>query len=127
MRGNSLFVRWLTAAFALAVAECASAPDVQAQSSGEFPRLSHFRSGKYHESLFGPLSWEPQRRKAHRRSETARTSGRLKAKSAPALSEQPAAVKKEVKTPIPSTESVPLPRPRPAFWLEPHTFAEAAG
>src|SRR5262249_14169411 len=26
-----------------------------------------------------------------------------------------------------AVESVPLPRPRPIFWPEPHTFAEAAG
>jgi hypothetical protein len=26
-----------------------------------------------------------------------------------------------------TVENVPLPRPRPSFWLEPHSFAEAAG
>jgi hypothetical protein len=40
---------------------------------------------------------------------------------------EPAAAKSAVETTVTNGESVPLPRPRPAFWLEPHSFAEAAG
>lgn len=128
MRGESQFARWLKMAAVLAVAECIGMPDTQAQSYGDFFRssASHSRSDKYHESMFAPLDWEPQRRKAHRRSDSRRTSVRVKAKSKTGPTE-PAAAKSAIETTVTNGESVPLPRPRPAFWLEPHSFAEAAG
>src|SRR5262249_60806407 len=63
--------------------------------------------------------WARPRRKAHRESESSRASPRDKARS---KSEKggPAAANAVV-------ADVPLPRPRPAFWPEPHSFAEAAG
>ena len=121
MRAKSRVSLWLRAAAVLVVAECIGTANVPAQSSDDWFRFnaSHFRSDKYRESLFGPLGWEPHRRKAHRRSESSRASPRDKARS---KSEEgaPAAANTVV-------GDVPLPRPRPAFWPEPHSFAEAAG
>jgi len=122
MRAKSRVSLWLRAAAILAVAECIGVADAVAQSSGDFFRFnaSPHRSSKYHESLFGPLSWEPHRRKALRRSESLRASPRVKARS------KPEQVETKVVGPDVATD-VPLPRPRPAFWPEPHSFAEAAG
>src|SRR6516164_6194672 len=83
MRTKSRFSRWLKAAAVLAVAECAGVAVVQAQSSGDFFRFSgsHLRYDKYRGSLFDPLGWERQRRKAHRRSDGPQASPLIKAKS----------------------------------------------
>src|SRR5262245_5629562 len=128
MRAKSGVLCWLKAAAVLAVAECTGVADVQAQSSGDFFRFDapHFRSDRYRGGLFDSRRWEPQRRKAHRRSDTSRALPRVKEKSKPGQSE-PATTKSAVGTVVGPVESVPLPRPRPAFWPEPHTFAEAAG
>ena len=128
MRAKSRIWCWLKVAAVLAVAECAGVPDVQAQSSGDVFRFdaSYLRSGKYRENLFDPLRWEPQRQKGHRRSDSARTAPHVKAKSKPDRSES-AATKKPDGTAVGTVEDVPLPRPRPAFWPEPHSFAEGAG
>ena len=128
MRTKSWFSRWLKAAAVLAVAECAGVAVVQAQSSDDFFRFngSHLRYDKYRGSLFDPLGWERQRRKVHRRSDSSRTSPPVKAKSKPEQSE-PATLKKAVGSTTGSVEDVPLPRPRPPFSPEPHSFAEAAG
>jgi len=126
MRARSRYSHWLKAAAVLAVAECGSAASAQAQSSADFFRFnaSHLRSDKYHESLFD-FGWERQRRKAHRRNDSSRASP-AKAKSKPEQSE-PAATKRAAGTAAVTVESVPLPRPRPPIWPEPHSFAEAAG
>src|SRR5215510_13652002 len=128
MRIRNRFSRWLKAAAVLAVAECAGVTVVQAQPSGDFFRYdrSHVRYDKYRKNLFDPLGWERQRRKVHRRSDSSRTSPRVKAKSKPGQSE-PAASKTAAGTATTTVENVPLPRPRPPFWPEPHSFAEAAG
>jgi hypothetical protein len=128
MYTKSRFSRWLKAAAVLAVAECAGVAAVQAQSSGDFFRFdgSHVRYDKYRKSWFDPLGWERQRRKVHRRSDSSRASPRVKAKSKPEQSE-PASSKTAVGTANKTVEDVPLPRPRPSFWPEPRSFAEAAG
>jgi len=127
MRTKSRVSRWLKAAAVLAVAECAGVAVVQAQSSGDFFRFNglHLRYDKYRGSLFDPLGWERQRRKAHRRSDGPQASPLIKAKSKSEQSE-PATLKKAGST-TGSVEDVPLPRPRPPFSPEPHSFAEAAG
>jgi hypothetical protein len=128
MHTKSRFSRWLKAAAVLAVAECAGVAVVQAQSSGDFFRFdsSHVRYDKYRKNLFDPLGWERQRRKVHRRSDSSRSSPRVKAKSKPEQSE-PATSKTPVGTANKTVEDIPLPRPRPPFWPEPRSFAEAAG
>ena len=128
MRTKNRFSRWLKAAAVLALAECADMAVVQAQSSGDFYRFdgSHVRYDKYRKGWFDPLGWERQRRKVHRRSDSSRTSPRVKAKSKPEQSE-PATSKTAVGTASTTVENIPLPRPRPLFWPEPHSFAEAAG
>ena len=124
MRAKSRVSLWLRAAAILAVAECLGVADATAQSSGDLFRLnaSH-RSNKYNENLFGPWSWE-HRRKALRRSESSRASPRVKARSKP---DQIEPTKKVVGPDVGTVADVPLPRPRPTFWPEPHSFAEAAG
>jgi len=128
MRIRNRFSCWLKAAAVLAVAECAGASAVQAQTSGDFFRYdrSHVRYDKYRKNLFDPLGWERQRRKVHRRSDSSRASPRVKAKSKPGQSE-PAVSKTPAGTAPATVENVPLPRPRPPVWPEPHSFAEAAG
>ncbi|MGA8562284.1 MAG: hypothetical protein WB685_23055, partial [Pseudolabrys sp.] len=76
----------------LAVAECAGVAVVQAQTSGDFSsgdffqfNGSHLRYDKYRGSLFDPLGWEWQRRKAHRRSDGPQASPLIKAKSSSML------------------------------------------
>src|SRR4029077_18468313 len=127
MRAKSRVSLWLRAAAILAVAECLGVADATAQSSGDLFRFnaSH-RSNKYNENLFGPWSWELHRRKALRRSESSRASPRVKARSKPDQIE-PTATKKAPGSDVITVADVPLPRPRPAFWPEPHSFAEAAG
>jgi hypothetical protein len=119
MRTKARFSRWLKAAAILAVANCAGITGAQAQSSGDFFRFdrSHLRYDEYRGS---------QRRKVHRRSDTSRVSPRVKAKSKPEQSERTTS-NKGVGTTAATVENVPLPRPRPPFWPEPHSFAKAAG
>src|SRR5215831_19539058 len=121
MRAKSRVSLWLRAAAVLVVAECIGTANAPAQSSGDCFRFnaSHRRSDKYRESLFGPLGWEPHRRKAHRRSESSRASPRDKGGSK-SKEDEPTAANTIV-------GDIPLPRPRPSSWPEPHSFAEAAG
>jgi hypothetical protein len=128
MRTKARFSHWLMAAAILAVAKCAGVVDAQAQSSGDFFRFNglHLRYDKYRGSSFDPLGWERPRRKVHPRSDSSRASPRVKAKSKPGQSE-PTTSNKGVGITTATVENVPLPRPRPPFWPEPHSFAEAAG
>jgi hypothetical protein len=111
---------WLGAAVVLAVAAYAGVAAARPQSSDFFFQFNASRlwSDKYR--------WERQYRKPQRRNDGSRASPGPKTKSKPEQSE-PAASKKAVGTPTATVESVPLPRPRPPAWPEPHTFAEAAG
>jgi hypothetical protein len=104
---------------------CAAA---QARSADDVVRYpgSHLRSDILRKTLFDPLSRERQHRKAHRRSDSSRASRRINAKSKPGQSER-AASKKAAGPATASVANVPLPQPRPPFWPEPHSFAEAAG
>ncbi|HEY6382520.1 MAG TPA: extensin family protein, partial [Pseudolabrys sp.] len=115
---------WLTAVAVMAVAASACVT-AQAQSSGDFIQLSrsHLRSDKYRKNTFDPLSGEQKRRKAHRRSDSSRASPRSNAKT-----QSKRATSKGAAGPATAgVANVPLPRPRPAFWPEPRSFAEAAG
>jgi hypothetical protein len=103
---------WLTAAVVLMVTTytCVAA---QARSADDVVRShgSHLQS---------------QDRKAHRRSDSSRASRRIKAKSKGGQSER-APSKKAAGSATVDIADVPLPQPQPAFWPEPHSFAEAAG
>ena len=138
MHGKIRFSRWLIAATGLALAECVSLALVplpavaQAQSSGDHLRHSraHPRSDKSFQNLFGSLNWSRQQRKPHQTSHSSRTPQQktrsIKPKQgAPTISEKPAA--HSIGTAIAPVQNVPLPRPRPPAWAEPHSFAEAAG
>ena len=128
MRAKSRLMRWLTAIAVLMVTayECVAA---QARSADDLVRFhaSHFRSDKYRKSSLDTVSWDRQRRKVHRRSESSRASPAISAKSKPGKKSARGVSKKAVRSPTVSVENVPLPRPRPPFWPEPHSFAEAAG
>jgi hypothetical protein len=126
MRAKSRFSFWLTAAAVLVVAAYACAP-ARAQSYGDFIRFnaSHLRSDKIRKNSLDIVSLEGQRRKAHRRSDSSRAPP-INAKSKPGKSARGVS-KKAARSATVSVENVPLPLPRPPFWPEPHTFAEAAG
>ena len=126
MRAKSRLLRWLTAIAVLMVTayECVAA---QARSADDLVlHGSHFRSDKYRKSSLDTVSWERQRRKVHRRSESSRASPAIGAKSKPGKSARGVS-KKAARSATVSVENVPLPRPRPPFWPDPHSFAEAAG
>ena len=127
MRAKSRLLRWLAAIAVLMVTayECVA---VQARSADDLVRFhgSHFRSDKYRKSSLDTVSWERQRRKVHRRSDSSRASPAISAKSKPGKSAR-AVSKKAARSATVFVENVPLPRPRPPFWPEPHSFAEAAG
>src|SRR5262245_19997827 len=118
---------WLTAVAIMIVAAygCVTA---QAESSGDFIRISgsHLRSDKYRKNSFDPPNWEEKRRKPHRRSDGLRLSPRNSAKSKAAQNKRTTS-KKAAGPATAGVANVPLPRPRPPFWPEPHSFAEAAG
>ena len=103
---------WLTAAAVLMVTTYACVA-AQARSAEDVVRShgSHLRS---------------QDRKAHRRSDSSRASRQIKAKSKGGQSER-APSKKVARPATADIANVPLPQPRPPFWPEPHSFAEAAG
>jgi hypothetical protein len=99
----------------------------RAQSYGDFIRFnaSHLRSDKYRKNSLDTVSWEGQRRKARRRSDSSRAPP-INAKSKPGKSARGVS-KKAAPSATVSVENVPLPLPRPPIWPEPHSFAEAAG
>src|SRR5262245_9131639 len=121
MRAQSRFLLWLIAAAVLVVAAYACLP-ARAQSYGP----SNLRSDKYRKSSLDTVSRERQRRKVHRRSDSSRASPVIGAKSKRGKSAR-RVPKKAVRSAAVSVENAPLPRPRPPFWPEPHSFAEAAG
>src|SRR5262245_28908731 len=127
MRAKSRLLRWLTALAVLMVTAYACVA-AQARSADDFVRFhgSHFRSDKYRKSSLDTVSWERQRRKVHRRSDSSRASPAINAKSKPGKSARGFS-KKAVRSATVSVEKVPLPRSRPPFWPEPPFFAEAAG
>jgi hypothetical protein len=127
MRAKSPLFRWLTAIAVLMVTASACVA-AQARSADDLVRFhgSHFRFDKYRKSSLDTLRWERQRRKVHRRSESSRASPAISAKSKPGKSARGIS-KKAVRSATVSVENVPLPRTRPPFWSEPHSFTEAAG
>src|SRR5262249_43956095 len=121
MRAKSQFSLWLMAVAVLVVAAYASVP-AQAQSYG----ASHFRSDKYRKSSLDIVSRERKGRRSERRSNSPGAAPVIGAKSNRGKSARGVS-KKAARSATLSVENVPLPRPRPPFWPEPHSFAEAAG
>src|SRR4030095_9619235 len=87
MRAKSRLLRGLTGIAVLMVTACACVA-VQARSADDVVRFhgSHFRSDKYRKSSLDTVSWERQRRKVHRRSDSSRASRAIGAKSKPGKS-----------------------------------------
>ncbi|MGA8918983.1 MAG: extensin family protein [Pseudolabrys sp.] len=134
MRSKIRFSRWLLAATVLAVAECTGAasleialPAAHAQSSGDLFRSGWARpqSDKLFQNLFASQNWRRQQRNSHRPS--SRTSPQHKTKLKPDQNEPTQSRKHKAGTAIATVQNVPLQRPRPPPWPEPHSFAEAAG
>ena len=124
MRGKIRLSRWLLAATVLVVAECTGAPSLKialpaahAELSSDLFRSSWARpqSDKFFQNLFASQNWRRQQRNTHRPTDSSRTLPQHRTKLTPDPNE-PATV-----------QNVPLPRPRPPAWPEPHSFAEAAG
>jgi hypothetical protein len=133
MRGKIRLSRWLWAATVLAVAECVGAaaleiilPAAHAQSSGDISRASWARaqSDKFFRSLSSE-NWRRQQQKTHRPTDNSRTLPHRRTKLKPDRTEPTTSGKHKAGTA--TVQNVPLPRPRPPPWLEPHSFAEAAG
>jgi hypothetical protein len=122
MRGKIWFSRWLIAAAVLAVAECADTMSneillsaAHAQYSSDLLRARP-QSDRFFQNLFASQNWKRHQRKPHRLSDSTRPSS------------QPGKSRKPTARPVIATiQNVPLPRPRPPSWPEPHSFAEAAG
>jgi len=136
MRGKSCFSRLFVAVAVLAVAECVTAVPVplafpaaaQTRPPGDLfrPTRGHSRSEQFFQNRFGSKDWKEQQ-KLRRPNGSTRVSHQPKTRSnpqrnKPTLSEKPATHGVET-----ATQNVPLPRPRPPAWPEPHSFVEAAG
>jgi hypothetical protein len=136
MRGKIRLSRWLLAATVLVVAECTGAaslkialPAAHAQVSSDLFRSSWARpqSDKFFQNLFASQKWRRQQRNTRRPTDSSRTSPQHRTKLKPDQNEPTKSGKHTVRTAIASVQNVPLPRPRPPAWPEPHSFAEAAG
>jgi hypothetical protein len=136
MRDKIRLSRWLLAATALVVAECTGAaslkialPAAHAQFSGDLFRSSGVRpqSDKFFPNLFASQNWRRQHRNTHRPTDSSRTSPQRRTKLKPDQNEPTTSRKDTAPTAIAIVKNVPLPRPRPPAWPEPHSFAEAAG
>src|SRR4029077_404379 len=135
MRGKIRLSRWLSAATVLVVAECTGAaslkialPAAHAQFSSDFSRSSWARphSDKSSQDLFASQSWR-QHRNTRRPTDSSRTSPQRRTKLKPDQNEPTKSGRHAARTAIATVQNVPLPRPRPPTWPEPHSFAEAAG
>jgi hypothetical protein len=132
MRGKIRLSRWLLAATVLVVAECtgaASLPAAHAQVSSDLFGSSWARpqSDKFFQNLFASQKWRRQQHNTHRPTDSSRTSPQHRSKLKPDQNEPTKSGKHTVRTAIATVQNVPLPRPRPPAWPEPHSFAEAAG
>ena len=135
MRGKIRLSRWLLAATVLVVAECTGAaslkialPAAHAQFSSDLFRSSWARpqSDKLSQNLFASQNWR-QHRNTRRPTDSSRTSPQHRTKLKPDQNEPTKSGKHTARTAIATVQNVPLPRPRPPAWPEPHSFAEAAG
>ena len=133
MRGKIRLSRWLLAATLLVVAECTGAASLgialsaaYAQSSSDLfrPNRTRPQSDKFLQNLFASPNWRRQQRNTRRPSSRATQQHRTKSK--PDQNEPTKSKKHTARTAI-AVQNVPLPRPRPPAWPEPHSFAEAAG
>ena len=136
MRSKIRLSHWLLAATVLVVAECTGAaslkialPAAHAQSSSDLFRSSGARpqSDKFFQNLFASQNWRRHQRNTHRPTDSSRTSRQHRTKLKPDQNEPTTSRKDTARTAIAIVKNVPLPRPRPPAWSEPHSFAEAAG
>ena len=136
MRGKIRLSRWLLAATLLVVAECTGAaslgialPAAYAQSSSDLfrPNRTRPQSDKFFQNLFASPNWRRQQRTTHRPTDSSRTTQQHRTKLKPDQNEPTKSRKHTARTAIATVQNVPLPRPRPPAWPEPHSFAEAAG
>jgi len=136
MPGKIQFSRWFMAATILVVAECTGAASIEiallaahAQPSGDLFRSSRVRpqSDKFFEDSFASQNRKRHQQKLHRSTDSSRPSPQHRAKLKPDQNELTKSKKNKAGTAIATVQNVPLPRPRPPSWPEPHSFAEAAG
>ena len=126
--------RWLLAATVLVVAECTDAvsreialPANSAESSSDLFRSKRARpqSDKFFQNLFASPNWRRQQRTTRRPTDSSRTTPQHRTKLKPDQNKPTKSSKHTARTA--TVQNVPLPRPRPPAWPEPHSFAEAAG
>jgi lipoprotein-anchoring transpeptidase ErfK/SrfK len=136
MRVKISFLRLLVAATVLAAVERSGVasleialPAAHAQLSGDLFRSSRvsLRSDKFFEDLFTSQNRKRHQRKLQRSSDNQRLSLQHRTKLKPGKNESTKSKKNNAGTVTAAVQNVPLPRPRPAFWPEPHSFVEAAG
>jgi len=135
MRGKIRPLHWLLAATVLVVAECTGAASLKialsaahAQSSSEFSRSSWAgpQSDKFSQNLFASQNWR-QHRNTRRPTDSSRALPQHRTKLKADQNEPTKSGKHTARTEIATAQNVPMPRPRPPAWPEPHSFAEAAG
>ena len=136
MRGKIRLSRGLLAATLLVVAECTGAaslgialPAAYAQSSSDLfrPNRTRPQSDKFLQNLFASPNWRRQQRNTRRPTDSSRATQQHRTKLKPDQNEPTKSRKHTARTAIATVQNVPLPRPRPPAWPEPHSFAEAAG
>ena len=124
MRGKIRLSRWLLAATVLVVAACTGAASFKVALPAAH---AQFSSDLFRSNWAASQNWRRQQRNTRRPTDSSRTSPQHRTKLKPDQNELTKSGKQKARTAITTVQNVPMPRPRPSAWPEPHSFAEAAG
>src|SRR6478752_5410904 len=124
MRGKIRLSRWLLAATVLVVAACTGAASLKVALPAAH---AQFSSDLFRPNWAASQNWRRQQRNTRRPTDSSRTSPQHRTKLKPDQNELTKSGRQKARTPITTVQNVPMPRPRPPAWPEPHSFAEAAG
>ena len=124
MRGKIRLSRWLLAATVLVVAACTGAASLKVALPAAH---AQFSSDLFRPNWAASQNWRRQQRNTRRPTDSSRTSPQHRTKLKPDQNELTKSGRQKARTAITTVQNVPMPRPRPPAWPEPHSFAEAAG